>query len=171
MLHCIVFNYMALRAMCKYSILLTLFLPNIDDVNACIACMTAEFEVVIQQKAEHNEKLHQVEEVDVNTQTQTYTQIHTYTQIPASFQLPILFQPCVPSQPSTHPHRSQVPHPTTISAYPLVPDEALIINRRLVGISVDDNAMATLDPFRIFHTPVTRIWLYRKEYSPSSVFS
>ena len=39
-----------------------LFLPEINNVDACIACMTAELEVVIQEKCD--EELHQAEEVE-----------------------------------------------------------------------------------------------------------
>ena len=85
--------------------------------------------------------------VHVNTQTRTYAQIHTYAQIPAYVQLPILFQPRVLLQPSAHLHCSQAPHPTTIAADPLVPAEALIITRRLVGISIDGSTTATLNLF------------------------
>ena len=87
----------------------------------------------------------------VNTQTWTYAQIHTYAQIPAYVQLPILFQPHVPSQPSAHLHCSQAPCPTTISTDPLVPAKALIITRRLVGISIDSSMMAALNPFWLPH--------------------
>ena len=85
--------------------------------------------------------------VHVNTQTRTYAQIHTYAQIPAYVQLPILFQPRVPSQPSAHLCRSQAPRPTMISTDPPVPAKALIITRRLAGISIDGSTTAALDPF------------------------